>query len=173
MKLLIADDTLTLRMMLKAITEQWDFEPVLATDGAEAWAILQGRNPPRLALLDWEMPHLNGPQICQRLQASQGRDSPHIILLTSRTNAEDIVEGLNAGANDYVSKPFNTPELQARLNVGRRLVEMQEQLHQARESLAKQRQAIANTLLDLRNDPSFDDRHLRALQPPVLAELTR
>ena len=117
MKLLIADDDLTSRTMLAAVARKWGFEPVVAEDGEVAWQILQGEDPPRLLLLDWMMPQLNGLELCQRIRQQDNDEPPFIILLTSRRETADIVAGLASGANDYVAKPFENAELQARLQV--------------------------------------------------------
>jgi two-component system, cell cycle response regulator len=110
----------------------------VATEGEEAWAILQGNDAPRLAILDWMMPGRDGIDICRSVRQRKGRPYVYIILLTARGQKEDIVEGLEAGADDYVTKPFDPYELRARLRAGRRIVELQEQLLQAREALRDQ-----------------------------------
>ncbi len=138
MKLLIADDDLTSRTMLAAVARKWGFEPVVAEDGEVAWQILQGEDPPRLLLLDWMMPQLNGLELCQRIRQQDNDEPPFIILLTSRRETADIVAGLASGANDYVAKPFENAELQARLQVGRRMVNMQTQLSVAAQALIYQ-----------------------------------
>ncbi|MCU7936531.1 MAG: diguanylate cyclase [Candidatus Thiodiazotropha sp. (ex Dulcina madagascariensis)] len=149
MKLLISDDDLTSRVMLQALTTQWGFEPVLAEDGEQAWAILQGDNPPRLLLLDWEMPGMSGPDVCKKVQEMDLDDPPFIILLTARNEKADIVAGLDAGANDYVSKPFDSAELRARLQVGKRMIDLQSELLQAHHQLKTQ--AAHDTLTELLN----------------------
>ncbi len=135
MKLLIGDDSLTQRVMLDAITRKWGFETVLAEDGQQAWDILCKADAPRLVLLDWEMPGLDGPEICRRVRARQDRNPPYILLLTARSDTADIVTGLDAGANDYVQKPFENTELHARLRVGARMLDMQSELNDARAAL--------------------------------------
>jgi len=127
MKILIADDDLTSRLMLQKLASNWGFETVIVEDGEAAWEALQKENPPRLLLLDWEMPKLNGLQLSQRIRKQKSDDPPYIILLTGRNDATDIAEGLSSGANDYVPKPFKKPELEARIQVGRRLLKFQYQ----------------------------------------------
>ncbi|HIF18347.1 MAG TPA: diguanylate cyclase [Cycloclasticus sp.] len=112
-------------MMLKNLTSNWGFEPILVEDGEGAWDALQGENPPRILLLDWEMPKLDGVQLSQRIRENDTNDPPYIILLTGRSEAEDIAEGLAAGANDYLSKPFKKAELEACIKVGERLLTLQ------------------------------------------------
>ena len=125
MKILIAEDNEVIRAILEANLASWGHEGVSCTDGTEAWRVLQGENPPRLAILDWMMPGIDGTEICRKLRATAGTEAVYIILLTGRDRREDIVAGLNAGANDYVTKPFDHDELRARLMVGVRMVELQ------------------------------------------------
>jgi len=129
MKILIADDSPVSRMMLTGIVKEWGYEVISAEDGAEAWDILQQPDAPQLLLLDWEMPKMSGTEVCERILEEFTHDPPYVILLTSRTESEDIVEGLSKGANDYISKPFDTSELQVRLQVGKRVLVMQESLN--------------------------------------------
>ncbi|GAB4353569.1 MAG: diguanylate cyclase [Gammaproteobacteria bacterium] len=138
MKLLIAEDDLTSRTLLEAVTRKWGYEPVTAEDGEAAWELLQRPDAPRLLLLDWEMPKLGGTELCKRLRDRETTDPPFIILLTARSETNDIVEGLEAGANDYIAKPFENAELQARLRVGQRMLDLQAELNRTREELAYQ-----------------------------------
>ncbi len=138
MKLLIADDDLTQRMMLEVITRKWGFDSVIAEDGQAAWDILRGKDAPDLILLDWEMPVKNGLELCRLLRTRKVDISPYIILLTARKETDDIVLGLEAGANDYVSKPFESTELEARLKVGQRMINLQIELNRTRSELAFQ-----------------------------------
>jgi len=138
MKVLIADDDFTSRSILTAILKKCGFDPVVAEDGGAAWDILQRPDAPRLILLDWNMPVLDGPEICRRLKARNVADPPYVILLTARGEKSDIVDGLDAGANDYMAKPYDREELLARIGVGRRMLEMQSNLLEARDALAHQ-----------------------------------
>lgn len=138
MKILIGDDSLTQRVMLEAIVKQWGFEVVLAEDGQQAWEILSEPDAPRLVLLDWEMPGLDGLEVCRRVREREDQDPPYILLLTARRETADIVTGLDAGANDYISKPFENTELHARLRVGARMLDLQRELISAREALEYQ-----------------------------------
>jgi diguanylate cyclase (GGDEF)-like protein len=135
MKILIVDDSLTQRVMLEAIVRQWEFEAVLAEDGQQALQILSAADAPRLVLLDWEMPGLDGLEVCRRVRENQDQDPPYILLLTARSETADVVTGLDAGANDYISKPFENTELHARLRVGARMLDLQRELIGAREAL--------------------------------------
>ena len=128
MRILIAEDDFTSRRMLEAMLVKWGYEVVIACDGNEAWAILQTEHAPKLVILDWMMPGMDGVEICRRVRQDI-EDSPfYLILLTMRDSKEDIVSGLRAGANDYISKPFNREELNARVHVGERVIELQSAL---------------------------------------------
>ena len=128
MKILIAEDNETSRRILEAVLVKWDYEVVSACDGNEAWEKLQDNDAPKLIILDWMMPGKNGIELCRKLRSRENVEPMYIILLTARDDKNDIVEGLSAGADDYISKPFNTDELRARIDVGRRMVELQDSL---------------------------------------------
>jgi sigma-B regulation protein RsbU (phosphoserine phosphatase) len=128
MKILVADDDRLTRRMLEMILTEWGYEIVLAADGNQAWDVLQGKGAPKLALLDWLMPGMNGPEVCQHLRAIPTREPTYVIMLTVKDGRKDIVTGLRGGADDYVIKPFDNDELQARLNTGVRVVELQRHL---------------------------------------------
>jgi len=135
MKLLIAEDDKASRMMLTAVTSQWDYDSIAVEDGEAAWELMQQEEPPCLLLLDWEMPGMTGIEVCQKIRANNSNNPPYILLLTARTETEDIVKGLQAGANDYIPKPFNAAELQVRLEVGTRMLALQSKLNQTLEEL--------------------------------------
>ena len=136
MRVLIADDDVTTRQALRSILGEWGCELVMAEDGAAAWRALQADDAPRLVVLNWMMPGLTGTEVCRRVRASASGDSTYIIFLTARRRKEDVVEGLDAGANDYVIKPFERGELRARLASGARVLELQEQLRKAERTRA-------------------------------------
>jgi len=125
MKILIAEDNLTTRRILETILIKWNYDVFSACDGNEAWEKLQEKDPPKLIILDWMMPGVNGVEICRRLRRADPAEPMYIILLTARDDKNDIVEGLGAGADDYIAKPFDKDELRARIEVGRRVVELQ------------------------------------------------
>ena len=129
MKLLIAEDDLTCRVMLDAVTRQWGYETVVVADGEAAWQALQEQDPPRLLLFDWMMPKLDGLELCRRIRNQKTSDPPFIILHTARTDTEDIVAALEAGANDHIAKSFDNAELRARLRVGSRMLDLQTELN--------------------------------------------
>jgi two-component system cell cycle response regulator len=134
-RILIADDDPVSRMLLKRALGEWDYEVTVTCDGTEAWAALQEPDAPRLAILDWMMPGMDGPQVCRNVRALDREPYTYILLLTSRTDTKDIVAGLGAKADDYLAKPFNPQELSARLRTGRRLLDLQDELIAAREEL--------------------------------------
>lgn len=128
MKILVAEDDAVSRRLLEAILQSWEFETVSVSNGGDAWELMQNENAPKLAILDWMMPGMNGTEICQKARENAKLSSIYIILLTARYSNEDIVNGLKAGADDYVVKPFNREELHARLQVGMRILQLQEDL---------------------------------------------
>jgi len=128
MKLLVADDDMTTRTLLVGALSKWKYEVIAAGDGDTAWGMLSQPKAPKLAILDWLMPGLEGIEICRRLRQADTEEPTYIIMLTIRRRQEDIVAGLDAGANDYITKPFDMSELRARVGVGRRVVELQSTL---------------------------------------------
>lgn len=134
MKILIAEDDLTSSTILQGILERWGYEVTCTGDGEAAWEVLQRPEAPQLAVLDWEMPGMDGPTLCRRLRAAPRPEPLYLILLTARSERQSMVEGLEAGADDYIAKPFDNDELRARILVGRRMLELQAELRQ-REKL--------------------------------------
>ena len=128
MKILIAeDDAITLKMLERKLGS-WGYEVVSVTDGNAAWEKTHQDDAPQLLLLDWMMPSMDGIEICRKLK-QQPKDTPtYIILLTARDQEDDIVAGLDAGADDYITKPFGNSELRSRVNVGRRMIALQNAL---------------------------------------------
>ena len=125
MRILIAEDDETSRAVLSALLKKWGHELVSTCDGDEAWTALQASDAPCLAILDWMMPGKDGPELCRRAR-EMNRTSPlYIILLTALGRKEDVVTGLEAGADDYVTKPFSNEELRARIQVAQRVIELQ------------------------------------------------
>jgi diguanylate cyclase (GGDEF)-like protein len=138
LKILLAEDSVLIRKILETSLTNWGYEVVPAEDGAQAWEILGREDAPRIALLDWMMPGLDGLEICRRVRAAGREPYTFIILLTGKDQQQDIVRGLAAGADDYLKKPFDPGELEARIRTGRRMVDLQMELIAAREALRDQ-----------------------------------
>lgn len=138
MRVLIADDENVSRRVLEKMLEKWDYEVVSACDGVEAWRLLQQVDAPQLAILDWMMPGMTGPEVCAEVRRRGQEPYTYLLLLTARSQKKDLVEGLEAGADDYIVKPFDAPELKARLRTGRRILDLQAELVTAREALRVQ-----------------------------------
>lgn len=128
MKILIADDDPLTCRMLEALLSRWGYEVISAGDGNEAWQILQAENAPRMAILDWMMPGMEGAEICRRIREISHSEMIYLILLTSKSRKKDIIAGLDAGADDYIIKPFDHGELRVRTQVGKRIIELQSAL---------------------------------------------
>jgi diguanylate cyclase (GGDEF)-like protein len=135
MKILIAEDDLVSRRRLESNLRSWNYEVEVATNGDEAWRMLQGENAPRLAILDWMMPGLDGLSVCEKVRKVKAEPYVYILLLTAKDGKENVVEGLEAGADDYLTKPYDAQELKARLRTGRRILALQEALLSARDAL--------------------------------------
>ncbi len=135
MRVLIAEDDPVSCHLLEAFLVKWGYQVVVTTDGTEAWRVLQQENPPRLAILDWMMPGMDGVEVCRKVRQRDAEPYIYILLVTAKGQKQDIIEGLEAGADDYLTKPFDAQELRARLRAGRRIIELQEQLLSAREQL--------------------------------------
>jgi len=143
-KVLIAEDDAVSRRMLQVYLMQWGYQVVVATDGAEAWRVLDSGDSPKLAVLDWMMPIMDGVEICRKVREVPRVSPTYLILLTARGSSEDVVQGLDAGADDYMTKPFSREELRARVRVGVRMVELQtslaDRIREAESALAKVKQ---------------------------------
>ncbi len=139
MKILIAEDEFTTRMMVQVSLENWGYRVESVTNGNEAWAAFQKPDAPHIAILDWEMPELDGVEVCRRVKEMETLSYPYILLLTGRDSKTDIVRGFDAGADDYMTKPFNNNELRARVRVAERLVRTQASLS---ESVAELKEAL-------------------------------
>ncbi|MCK5162437.1 MAG: diguanylate cyclase [Desulfobacula sp.] len=135
MKVLIAEDDMTSRIILESVLKKWGFTPVMTCDGKEAWEAMQSEDAPKLAILDWQMPKMNGIEVCQKIRKIDTSDPPYLIVLTSKDEKKDIVKALEAGANDFISKPYDNQELRARINVGKRMVQLQSALGDAYKAL--------------------------------------
>jgi phosphoserine phosphatase RsbU/P len=143
-KVLIAEDDIISRRLLGAALAKWGYEVVVTGDGLQALAAIQGMDAPPLAILDWMMPGLDGIEVCRRARNMHSPTPPYLILLTAKGRREDVITGLQAGASDYVTKPFDREELRARVQVGMRIVELQHSLadrvHALEEAIARVKQ---------------------------------
>lgn len=128
MRILIAEDDPETARLLKALLVKWGYEVTTVRDGAQAWETLQAEGAPPLVILDLMMPYMSGIEVCQKFRETPNCKSCYIILLTAKTSKEDVVAGLAAGADDYITKPFDIQELRARVAVGVRIIELQESL---------------------------------------------
>lgn len=136
MKILLAEDDHVSSLLMQRTLQRFGYEVVLAHDGRQAVDILSSPEGPRLALVDWMMPELDGVGLCREIRSRNADDCYiYILLLTSKQSSEDIVAGLEAGADDYITKPCQNAELRARLHTGRRILSLEEKLIQAREEM--------------------------------------
>lgn len=153
MKVLVAEDDPVSLRVVETMLKKWGYEPVMAADGAEAWTALQAEEAPQLAILDWMMPGKDGLALCREIRRRPDHPYVYILLLTAKAQEGDLIAGLEAGADDYLTKPFNAEELRARLFAGERILGFQQQLVEAREALRIQ--AIRDPLTGL-----FNRRHM-------------
>jgi diguanylate cyclase (GGDEF)-like protein len=138
MPVLVAEDNPIFQSMLKGMLTKWGYAAHIAPNGMEAWEAMQAPDAPRLAVLDWMMPYMDGVEVCRRIRSAAREPYVYVLLLTARTDSQDLVEGMEAGADDYLTKPFNAQELRVRLRAGRRILDLQQQLVEAREALRVQ-----------------------------------
>ena len=152
MKVLIAEDHAVTRRDLEVTLPKWGYEVVVCRDGSQAWDRLNGEQPPELAVLDWMMPGIDGLELCRRVRQSPDPTSTYIILLTVRGHRDDIIEALDAGADDYISKPFDREELRARVRVGQRVVKLQRQ--RLKQETARYVEQLERAVVELRRSRS-------------------
>jgi DNA-binding response OmpR family regulator len=164
MRIVIADDDLVSRIILDRTLRSWGHEVIAVSDGQSAWGRLQDEDPPRLAILDWVMPGLEGPEVCRRVRGLSRAVPTYLILLTSKDKSDDVVAGLESGADDYVTKPFDRAELQSRIKVGERVVALQQGLadrvQELEESLTRVKQLqgllpMCAWCKNIRNDKNY------------------
>ena len=128
MRALVADDDLATAALLQRTLERWGLDVIVAHNGLEALKAVQGDPGIGLAVLDWSMPGLDGPDVCRRIRADPSRAHLHLLLLTAREGRADVISGLDSGADDYLSKPFDPEVLRARVHVGLRVLKLKERL---------------------------------------------
>jgi DNA-binding response OmpR family regulator len=164
MQVLIADDDAASRLLLRAALSGWGFAIVEAVEGGEALRVLQEPDPPDIVVLDWIMPGVDGLDVCRRIRMARPTGSTYIILVTARGGVESVLQGLEAGADDYIAKPFDPRELRARLHAGVRIVELQkallERFHELEEALKRVKQLqgllpICSYCKKIRNDRNY------------------
>ena len=164
MRVLSADDEATTRHLIQATLGGWGFEVLVAGDGSEALRVLQGSRGPEIAMLDWMMPGIDGLEVCRRMRATMPNAATYIILVTVRGGLENVVRGLEAGADDYITKPFDPRELRARLHVGVRIVQLQralmERFQELEDALKRVKQLqgllpICSYCKKIRNDRNY------------------
>ena len=137
MRVLIAEDDLTSRRILESTLARWGYEVTAVRDGGEAWRVMEADNPPQLVVLDWIMPEMDGVEVCRNIRTHipMHEHYVYVILLTSKGSKEEVVVGMEAGADDYMVKPFDPHELRVRIRVGQRIVELHSELVSAKEAL--------------------------------------
>lgn len=168
LELLIAeDDALFQKILIQVLGSEYNV--IIANDGQQAWEILKRPKAPRLAILDWVMPGLSGPQVCRNVRSDASLSSMYLIILTAKNNEADIVSGLRAGADDYITKPFITAELRARVRVGERVLALQEDLKEQSfcASQASRRESLLRKSLA---DCSLRNKFCTTVENPGMAE---
>jgi len=128
-RILVAEDDIVSRKVLTSFLEKWGYEVIVVDNGQKAIDILRSDDTPNFAILDWMMPEKDGTEICEWVRQQEKGAFLYIILLTAKTEKQDIVEGLSSGADDYVTKPFNESELRQRVKAGERILNLQSQLN--------------------------------------------
>ncbi len=163
MKLLIAEDTSFFRNMLQQVLGH-EHELVFANDGDAAWATLQQADAPRLAILDWVMPGLSGPQICRKVRSCESLSSMYLILFTARNSEADVISGLRAGADDYITKPFDPADLCARIRMGERALEWRDAVDAESAMVCRALHRDKNVFNDLASWPFYLSKEEDSLQ---------
>jgi diguanylate cyclase (GGDEF)-like protein len=161
-RVLIAEDDAMYRRILDSWLKQWGFQTIFAKDGEQAWEILQQEPPPQLLIVDWVMPKVDGIELCRRIRQKQQGRYTYVLLVTGKEEKRNVVQGLEAGADDYLTKPFDRHELRARIKVGKRILLLQRDLIRAREELLFR--ATHDALSGILNRGSLLDAFRRELE---------
>ncbi len=159
MKILVVDDDRIARKVLRAFLEEANYEVLVAEDGRSAIDMLLGGDAPPIVILDWVMPGMSGPEVCAKLRASRLKTRPYVLMLSAKTDKAEVVAGLDAGADDFLSKPFNLGELLARLRVAQRMIEYEFDLAKKiaeYESLEQRHQLLGELIA---TSPQSDPTH--------------
>jgi two-component system cell cycle response regulator len=201
-RVLVAEDDAMFRRILQSWLENWGYRVTVAEDGAIAWNILQQEPPPQILILDWMMPEMNGPELCRKVREQNRVPYQYILLATAKDAKQDLVRGLEAGADDYLTKPFDRSELQARLRACTRILTLQydqiqaqeqlrfqathdpltgiwnrgailETLHRELERAARSESAVGILLLDVDHFKTINDTHGHLTGDGVLREITQ
>lgn len=162
MKILIADDDTISRRILRVALTKWGYETVATQNGRDAWDVLQGGDAPRMAILDWMMPELDGIEVCREVRKRSDQPYTYLLLLTSKSRQAEIIAGLDAGADDYLTKPVDLEELRVRLQAGRRILDLETKLVAAQEAFREQ--ATHDALTGLWNRAAI----LKALEQEIV-----
>lgn len=152
MRILIAEDDRTSRRVLERTLTKWGYEVVSTRDGAEAWEILQSEDTPSMAILDWEMPEIDGIELIRRIRANQSSDYIYTVILTAKSQKKDIITGIESGADDYLSKPFDQNELRARLRAGERIINLEQKLAHKNKELGSANRIISSANTRMKKD---------------------
>jgi two-component system cell cycle response regulator len=165
MRILIAEDDVTSRLILENMLTKWGYDVVSATDGNDAWKKLQEEDSPKLVILDWMMPGMEGIEICRKIRENSKSDDQYtyVALLTAKESKENIVTGMDAGADDYITKPFDMHELRVRVRAGQRIVQLQSELLEAKKDME----------IQSRTDPLTGVLNRRAILSQIENELSR
>lgn len=155
-RVFVAEDDPVFRHLLKRWFESWNYKVVSAENGTVAWEILKQHDAPHLVILDWMMPGMDGIELCRRIRSERSITYRYVLLLTAKDNKRDIVAGLDAGADDYLTKPFVADELRARVRAGKRILELQDALLNTQQAL--QFQATHDRLTGVLNRGAILDR---------------
>lgn len=145
MKILLAEDDAITREIISDNLEQWGYDVVSVDNGLTAWTLLQQEDAPKLILLDWQMPGMSGLELCKKLRARQTGSYVYVVMLTSLSDKVNVVQGLEAGADDYLTKPCNPYELKVRLQTGQRVLSMESELLAALEQIKRYEQSGAGS----------------------------